>query len=435
LRKFLLHSLFAVFLTANITKWYATIGSDVRIYYNHAALLLWIALAAPYLRSLRFQVPFKIKLLLLLRGLFICAVIIGIPTLQTEFEGPVLLTYVKAVVVALLEGSGLLLMLLFVTKLQPAERQTIVNLYLATIAFTLTCTLLQGWLIYYLNVDLDGVIATHLPFWNDSIPNIQDEVFGLSSGTYYRLSGLTGDPNLNGMIMLVALPLVFYKAFEHGNQVYILMLFLLIWAIVLTISNAAILISLPVLILMILRYRNRIRRIKLIFGIVILGLIALMLSKYSSEIQECIAWKLDKHGTFSSHEDIANEALSIWHEHPWGVGANSYPRYSQEFSAHNSYLQSLVELGPLGLLLGLGWCLVGIVLCWRVRDDLGYAIMVAIGALALGALGHDVLNRYEFQMPLNLLVAIAILNHRDFLHAIKPNPEQLTHLQPPVSTS
>ena len=437
MRKFLLYFLFVIFLTVNINKWYVTVGSGVRIYYNHVALLVWLGLAIPYLQGVRFLIPSGIKLLFLVKILFFGVVMLGFPTLESGFSSPALTTYVKAVVVATLEGTGLLLMLLFVVHLPSTERRTVVNLYLAAIAVTLTVTLLQGWAIYQWNIDLDRVIGAHLPFWNGSVRSMDEEVFGLASGTYYRLSGLTGDPNLNGMIFLLALPVLFFRTFERGSLIMVVMLVLLLGAILLTVSNTVILLTPPVLLMLILRYRNRSRWIKLGAGLAFAGLGVAFLIRYGAEIQETLSFKLDldKHGTASSHVSLAIEALAVWREHPFGVGANSYPRYSPEYSVHNSYLQTLVELGPQGLLLSLSWILVCLGLCWRAREGFGYAVLVAVGALAVGANGHDFLNRFEFQLVLNLFVAIAVLNHCDLLASRRSAPAPSTGTSVPSGLS
>lgn len=422
MRIFLLYTLFFVFLTTNISKWYATLGSDVRVYYNHIIILLWMAVAIPYLSNLRYRMPSGIKLLLLLKGLFIFAVILGVPTLDSWSEASARVTYLKAIAVALLEGTGVIIILHFVTQLSAKERRTVVNLYLAALSAHITYTLLQGWLAYKWGIDIDTVISTNLPLWNGPVLSIKDEGFGLTSGTYFRLTGLTGDPNLNGMIMLIGLPILFYRSFERRNLGLVILLFALIGAIALTVSNTVILLSIPVVALMILRFRKRSRWIQVCASVLFVTLTVYFFTVYGKEIQETLSFKLDKNGTTLSHISLASEAFSVWRQHPFGVGANSYPRYSTEFSVHNSYLQCLVELGPLGLFFCLSWCVTCLHLSWNSRADAGYATMVAVGALILGSMGHDMLNRYEFQLILNLLVAIAILEHRASMRTNLPTP-------------
>ncbi len=413
MKNFLLYSLFAVFLTSNISKWYVSLSGNIRIYYNHLALLLWLSLAIPYLQRTRFRIPLGVRMLMLIKAVFIGTVLLAIPSLLSEIAAAELTTYIKGVVVIGFEGFSIILILLFATQLQPRERNTVVNLYLASIAVCLTYTFLQAWAIYAWNIDLDLIVSSALPFWNGTSPGIDREVFGLASGTYYRLNGLTGDPNLNGITFLVALPVVFARTFEEGSPTMAALLLLIVSAIVLTVSNTAVLLMPPVLLLLSLRYGQRSRLLALTAGCIFAGVCLFFLIKYGAEVEETLHFKLDQEGTTSSHMNLAADALSIWRAHPFGVGVNSYPRYSADYSAHNSYLQTLVELGPLGLLVSVGWVLCCLALCWRSRSGAGFATMVAVGALALSAMAHDLLHRFEFQLVLNLLVAFAVLNRRD----------------------
>lgn len=423
MKKILIYSLFPVFLASNITKWYISVG-DIRIYYAHLALLCWFSMAIPCMLRLGFRIPRGIKTLMLLKYIYIAVVLLAIPSIFSEVGRPEFYTYIKGILVTGFEGLSIILMLVFATQLKTGERNTVVNLYLASITICIGYTFLQALAIYGHGVDLDIVVASHLPFWNGQTPGIAREVFGLASGTYYRFNGFAGDPNLNGMTFLVATPIVFLRAVEKRSLLLGALFLVFVGTIVLTVSNTAILLTLPVLLLLSLKYWQRSRWVVITMGCVFAALGIIFTVRYGADFKETLQWKfkLAEGGTASSHLDIGREALSIWFHHPLGIGINSYPRYSSSYSAHDSYLQTLVELGPLGLAACIGWVLYCLVKCSQARENIGFVTALSVGALALGAVGHDLLNRFEFQLAINLLVAFVILNHQDRIrrNAVSP---------------
>lgn len=415
MKTLLLRLLLLVLLCANVSKWYVSNGAGFRLYYHHLALLAWLALGLPYLLGVRrLQVPWGLKLLLLFVGLRVAAVIQAVPVLLPSWHSPEAITYFKAVAVSGLEAFGIIVILLFATRLNPGERHQALRGFLAVICVCLAYTFLQAWAIYVHRVDLDVLIAHRLPFWDRESPGIVRQVFGLASGTYYRLTGLTGDPNLNGTVFLVALPFVFYRAVHQRSLRLGALVVILAFAVLLTVSNTAILLALPILILMCLRHWAHTRWLVLAATAVAILAASFLLQRHGAAIEETINFKLaTRDGTASSHFAIARQALEVWWRHPFGVGANSYPLYSAEYSAHNSYLQLLVEQGPAGLLVLLAWAGHCLNVCWRSRGGLSFATALALFGLLCASLGHDLLTRFEFQLPLNLFVAFVLLNERD----------------------
>jgi hypothetical protein len=306
--------------------------------------------------------------------------------------------------------AGIVLILLFATRLDRNELRWVMRLYLAAIGVCVLYSCSQTAAAYVWNVDLDQIAMQQLPRWVMEPVSMERNVVGVSFGTLklYRLSGLSGDPNLNAITLVMALPIMFVLAEGRGSAPVFLLILGSIVFVGLSLSNAGAGVAVVVLAVSSVGYLKRRGWLIVATWISVFAVATYLWMNEAEVLREVLEFKLDPFGTIASHGDIAAAAIDVWLKHPFGVGLNGFAVYSEAFSAHNSYLGLLAELGPIGVLVTLatlGFCAKT---CVATGSDLGRAGALSIAAMALSGLGLDVLHRFEFEVVMCLVFAVAV---------------------------
>ena len=155
----------------------------------------------------------------------------------------------------------------------------------------------------------------------------------------------------------------------------------------------------------------------------------------ASEVITHIAFARFRPSRFTdTHFEIAVDALKIWSENPFGLGLNGFGIYSPDFSTHNSYLTALTELGVVGFLVMVGTVVYLMCASRPTKTAGGFVAFLAVSAASLSALGHDVWFRFEIEFVIYLLVAFAVMDHRETMlslpHRGTPEMRQLSRVHP-----
>lgn len=409
MKKLLILGLFPVFLLSFVSKWYIDLGFRIPYYLPVAAL--WALLVLPSLCGRRTVIPDGLQLLIFSKFTYLAALALSFLALVDVSDSVAQVQFAKGLVMAVIDTLLITAILLFLTKLSWLERVRVLRLYVVAVTCLMAFMVTEALGMYIFRFDINEYISNVIPFWTGSVVSISDDMFAIEPlGVIYRLTGFTGDPNVTGTILALVLPLVFYCHTLRprvSDTVFILSLLLLIIS---TVSNTAIAIAGLLLLLQSSYYWNR--RKLLVAGIavsLVLGVLFAM-KKEPEALHDLVSFKLSAEGgTASTHLTIAKDALEVWRQHPMGLGFNNFALHSEDISTHNSYVQSVVELGVIGLTTTFVWIGTGLWLSYRSGNAVGMVAMLTLGSLGIAANGHDLLFRFEFQLFANMLVAMAIL--------------------------
>lgn len=409
MKKLLIFGLFPVFLLSFVSKWYVDAGFRIPYYLPVAAL--WSVLALPSLCGRRTMIPTGLQVLIFLKCVYLAGIALSFLVLLDAPDAAAWLQFTKGFVMAGVDTLLITTILLFLTKLDRLESLHVLKLYLGAVACHMAFMVTEALGMYLWDIDIDILISERIPFWSQSVVTMAADRFYLEAiGTLYRLSGFTGDPNIAGVSLALALPVIFYCYTLKPRMPLVLLALSALFLTLSTVSNTAI--TIAGLLLLALSARFWRRRKLLVAGIVVPLLIggAFAVGTQAAALIELAGFKLPADGgTASAHLAIAKDAIELWFQHPLGVGFNNFALHSAHISAHNSYVQTLVELGILGLLAALMWMGGCLWLSYRSANAIGKAAMLAVAALAIAANGHDLLFRFEFQLFANILVGMAVI--------------------------
>ncbi len=247
----------------------------------------------------------------------------------------------------------------------------------------------------------------------------------------YRVSNRAGVFYAMFLPMLVALVL-YMRGQKLVRLVAIGGIAVLTVAILLTFSRQSYLIALVTCSLLLIR-----RHIVLavLLGLATIPAIALLPEGVTQRVAE--TQQVDEVGdaqldvSTASRFEIWSGAMSMWSDHPAGVGFDRFPSYIGQYStyadydAHNMYVLMLAECGPLGLLalLWLLWRMLRLALSVRRSsspDDsearaIGIGFTVSVIAMAMGNLYgspfHEGLVMANFWILCGLVEHYAMLKH------------------------
>lgn len=357
------------------------------------------------------MIPVGLQLLIFSKLAYLAALALSFLFLIDVSNSVAQRQFAKGFVMALIDTLIITVILLFLTKLNRLERVRVLRLYVVAVTCLMAFMVTEAFGIYILRFDINEHISKLVPLWSGSVVNMEQDVFSIEPlGMLYRLTGLTGDPNVAGVILALLLPLIFYCHTlkpRASNTVFVLSAMLLILS---TVSNTAIVIA--GLLLLVLSAHTWKRQKLLVSGIVVplvLGVV-FAVKKESEVLNELVSFKLPAEGgTASTHLTIAKDALEVWRQHPMGLGFNNFAVHSEDISTHNSYVQAVVELGVIGLIATLVWICTSLWLSHRSANTIGTAAVWTLVSLAIAANGHDLLFRFEFQLLANMLVAMAVV--------------------------
>jgi O-antigen ligase len=408
MKKLLILGLFPVFLLSFVSKWYVDLGFRIPYYLLIAAP--WCALALPGIFRRKIIVPAGLQLLIFLKCAYLAAIALSFLVL---FDGPdpaARQQFTKGFVMAGVDTLIITTILLYLTKLAHPERARVLRLYLGAVACHMVFMVAEAVGMYLFEIDIDILISERIPFWSQSVVTMaQDRFYLVAIGTIYRLSGLTGDPNIAGVSLALALPVISYCYTLKPRVSFVVLALSTLLLIMSTVSNTAIPIAGMLLLALSTRYWRRQKL--LVAGIAVpLAIAAIWVIKKQAEaLDELVAFKLAGDGTAYTHLTIAKDAMNLWFQHPMGLGLNNFALHSEHISSHNSYVQTVVELGVIGLTATLAWICAGLWLSYQSANAIGTAAMLTLASLAIASNGHDLLFRFEFQLIANVLVAMAIM--------------------------
>ncbi|MBM4194065.1 MAG: hypothetical protein FJ202_06770, partial [Gemmatimonadetes bacterium] len=234
----LLFLTFLVMLFSNITAWYFRIG--IRVGYYVVPLMLWLAAVSLHLLSSRLTVPRSISSLIVLRGLWMACIVLTAPLVLLDQSPEAFEILGKGAAEELVISIALTLMMLLVTQLDGVQRRRLLDLYLLGAALLAFLSLAQVVGPVVFGFDVDAWVSSVLRQGSRPAVSLAEDSMGILGATLFRMRGTTSDPNVNGLIFALALPVVYLRARERSAVGMTLLMVLFATVIVGTISTTMI---------------------------------------------------------------------------------------------------------------------------------------------------------------------------------------------------
>ncbi len=226
--------------------------------------------------------------------------------------------------------------------------------------------------------------------------------FSLSGFILTRIDTFFGDPSLGALTFLLGTILN-----DLSNSKFKLFYsFIFIFSILMTMSVSGILcLFLYYFISNKFKYKN-------LFFIVLFFLIISYFSGLQPLIYDIILERTNSTGTFKNHLDINNASFDIILNNIFGLGYKSFHiHYPMIYSAHNSFLQVLLETGIFGLFFWL-YLYYKILFEFAEKNQIYNVLFSFVIILFIMSFAHDVLFRFEYFLSVLLILIVNLNNHK-----------------------
>jgi hypothetical protein len=303
----------------------------------------------------------------------------------------------------------------YINSLSYNFQQKIVSIFIYANVFSGLYGILQIFFFIVYSFDIDNFISNSLP-----LSGIELDISGSALGSFFRLSGLTGDPSVQASFSIMPIIVLSYNIFVKKIYSHVLPYILIIISFILTMSGSGIVgLFVSFLIIAITKFRSFSIRF-LIKMLIIFSPILLLILFNFEEVQFFFNHKFQEGGTTKVHADIANRALNIGLDYPiFGVGYNNfafiYEQYYGEsnYNAHNSWLNYFVETGFLGLLVRCLNFLYVLFIIMKNKSDFKIYFLAGFIGLNVASLGYETINYFYNQSFLLVLLYLFRSNYFD----------------------
>ena len=177
------------------------------------------------------------------------------------------------------------------------QRVRVLRLYLGAVTCLMAFMVAEALGMYTWGIDINVLISEIIPYGPESIVSMDEDVFSIQSlGTLYRLTGLTGDPNVTGVILALALPLAFYCHTLRPQVSYVFFVLGLLLMIVTTVSNTAVAIAGLLLLVLSARYWKHRKLLVASVAVPLVIGVLFVIKKEAEKLHELVSFKLDIEG-------------------------------------------------------------------------------------------------------------------------------------------
>jgi O-antigen ligase len=259
--------------------------------------------------------------------------------------------------------------------------------------------ILQIFLFIFYSIDIDNIISNLIPF-----SGFELDITGSALGSFFRLSGFTGDPSVQASFSILPIILLTYFIFVEKKHSYLISYILIIISFILTMSGSGIVgLSISFFIIIISKFKSF--SFSIIFkGLLFFSPIILLIYFNYEDVQFFFNHKFQEDGTTKVHAEIAKKAFNLGLDYPlFGVGFNNfsfvYEKYygDPSYNAHNSWLNYFVETGIFGFLFKIIIFLFIIFLILKKRSNFRIYFFAGFIGLNVASLGYETLNYFYNQ--------------------------------------
>ena len=394
---------FLFFLTLFISKWSYDIGFRINFFYLFYIIIIFTLLSSKSFYNIKFDK--KVFKLWLLKLLFILPIIFSF--IQVFLNNFPTTLYFKGLFNFIFLYFPLLFILIYLTKVSIETAVSYLKYFVYGIVFMMFFSFFELIFIYFLNFDLTNFISSY--FGASSDLSVEEDKFGINGIIFYRLSGFTSDPSQAALfyfygVVLSYLPINYFKYFSN-----IILRYLLLFSIVLTFSGSVF--SLTILFLIIKYFYSLNNLKKIIFVLFSLLFIYLLLELFSENIilSSLLIHRFSFDGTVTGHLDLNKDVFNIFLDNILGIGFNMLSIVSYDiYSAHNTFLQILVELSLPGILFFLIFIVYLIFNLISNNGLLNKALQIIFFVSILESFSHDIFLKFEVQFIIFFLFALTL---------------------------
>jgi len=299
----------------------------------------------------------------------------------------------------------IIIMLSAINSAGTKQKSKYIKIYVYVIIFLAFYSILETLLFQFTTINLNIEMSRFFHF-TGSMDEYNYDKFGLGGIVFYRSSGITGDPSIAGLIYLIGLII----CIRHFKKKGILSLILII-SIILTYSTSIMFLTMIYLSTLIFKSA----RGRGVFIIIFIGTILIVGFVSQREmITALINYRFSLSGSAENHLQINIKTLKILYDHPMGVGYKTFgDLYPNIYSAHNSYLQVIVETGVIGLFFFLMWLRYIFITIYKQKSEYSKTFIYILVIICLSSFAHDMIFRFEFMFSILFLASIILGdNHR-----------------------
>jgi len=331
----------------------------------------------------------------------------------------------KGITSLLADTSVLSIAMLLLVTMTAGERHKILRVLLGAVILSSLYGLVQLVAMLLAGFDIDAAIAARLPIFSGIGPGLSR----YAVGTFYRFTGLTGDPNVQASFMIALLSYGFVSWLYSRSWRAAFLLGSVSVMMILTMSNSGIIGLIVSLTVASLLFAKRIRLEHLLMAGIIMLLLSPLVFTYFDAIIHFVGNRTNLDGSIASHLQIALQALRMWWQQTSGCGYNNfsvsfglmYPE-STGMNPHNNFISVLCELGMPGLIMLLTTLGYAIAQAFLRRNASGnYFICWCLGA-TIAACGYQTLELFYNQ--LFLVVVFCIACSADILFQLPPERQK-----------
>jgi len=275
--------------------------------------------------------------------------------------------------------------------------------------------------LIYFQINLDKIVWSLISYNIDieSFNMLETGVIGINDFLFYRVGSFLGNPNAFASVLVIAISFMSISYFENDRKIYLMGLFIMIMALLFTVSRSGILglvISFTLMFIIYFKEVVRKHKIKIAFLIAICSLAYLL---FSSEILNML--RLDPTSSIlGSRSELYLNGLEAFSNRPiFGYGLNNSPLVLDNYDIvnivgrdfHNYYLTILIEIGLIGLILHVVF-FIYMILNFKRENVFSVTLSIALIALLFINLFNSTLSNPYIYFFIYLFYAMSVLNSK-----------------------
>ena len=423
MKKILLGTMMSIVLIASVEKWGIYIGFNVRFF--ELLLAPFFLAAVVYLANLRTKVvvlpPALLSIIRLKWAYVAIAAASGLVILIAPVDANSAAFYGKGLLQLVVWSAFLTIFGIVLATLRERERTWVLYGSLAGVTISAIYGLGQGALMAVAGIDLDGLISNHIPAYaGTDAPTL--EKYGY--GAFYRLNGLAGDPNVMAATEITALPLIVALFIERRRWYWAVLVGIYILMLLMTMSVSGMIGVAASLLVLAVFYWRSVRLIHMAYSTALIAALVGLGNPERDEIERLAGIKTDPTGSVADHLAVLSESLgSIYKKYPLGVGYNNFSLawwrlcttadyQGRDMNPHNTFVAVLIESGPAGLVVQLGFYGAMAVVAVRRKTLLGRAFLASLVGMMVDACGYETLDMFYAQTFLMLGFTCVVMDKR-----------------------
>jgi len=413
--KKILYGLLVLIALLSALKWF--VYYSFRINYYEILIVIFVGfylISNYYKTTVDFGLRKELKAyLLFIWGWFFLAILSGGNILFYPQGAEAYSFYLKGLLQLFVYFVFFTFLIFYLCSISPKKRQTLLNWFLVGVVISSIFGFTQLVLIIRYGIDIDENVSRLLSMSNNTGGFINFARY--TYGNFYRLNGITGDPNVHASYSLTALPLFLFMYLENKSIKHLILFLIVFISLILSMSVSGLVgfaFSFLILVILCMRYIKFSYFILFSFLFIILLLFYL---PYNEQVGYFLKVKTSPEGTGKSHFDIAVNSLKIGMKYPLGVGYNNFSiAYENQYgisgyNPHNTWIGYFVQMGFIGFLYQVIFSIFIIIKCFKKKTVLSQVFIASFVGICIASFGYQVLDMFFVQLFITMFFTLIML--------------------------